>query len=94
MRWTRNKAVIAVAAVVIVAGLVAGLLLALRGGGQAKPAAATPSPTPHQLSPFTGEPVPALNRVLAVKIDNIVNARPQTGLTHADIVYALRSRAG
>ena len=39
MRWTRNKAVIAVAAVVIVAGLVAGLLLALRGGGQAKPAA-------------------------------------------------------
>jgi len=94
MRWTRNKAVIAVAAVVIVAGLVAGLLLALRGGGQAKPAAATPSPTPHQLSPFTGEPVPALNRVLAVKIDNIVNARPQTGLTHADIVYALPVEGG
>ena len=25
--------------------------------------------------------------MLAVKIDNIVNARPQTGLSRADIVY-------
>jgi hypothetical protein len=46
------------------------------------------------LSPFTGEPVPSLNRVLAVKIDNIVNARPQTGLTHADIVYVLPVEGG
>jgi hypothetical protein len=97
MWWTRHKAVvIAVAAVVVLAGLVAGLLLALRGGGKAKLAAATPSPTPTvQLrSPFTGEPVRSLNRVLAVKIDNIVNARPQTGLTHADIVYVLPVEGG
>jgi hypothetical protein len=46
------------------------------------------------LSPLTGEPVPSLNRVLAVKIDNIVNARPQTGLTHADIVYVLPVEGG
>jgi hypothetical protein len=45
-------------------------------------------------SPFTGEPVPSLNRVLAVKIDNIVNARPQTGLSHADIVYVLPVEGG
>jgi hypothetical protein len=38
--------------------------------------------------------VPSLNRVLAVKIDNIVNARPQTGLTHADIVYVLPVEGG
>ena len=38
-------------------------------------------------SPFTGEPVRALKPVLAVKIDNIVTARPQTGLQSADIVY-------
>jgi hypothetical protein len=38
--------------------------------------------------------VPALNRVLAVKIDNIVNARPQTGLTRADIVYVLPVEGG
>ena len=97
MWWTRHKAVvIAVAAVVVLAGLVTGLLLALRGGGKAKLAAATPSPTPTvQLrSPFTGEPVRSLNRVLAVKIDNIVNARPQTGLTHADIVYVLPVEGG
>src|SRR5215468_5871632 len=96
MWWTRHKAVIAVAAVVVLAGLVTGLLLALRGGGTVKPVSATPSPSPtaELRSPFTGEPVPSLNRVLAVKIDNIVNARPQTGLTHADIVYVLPVEGG
>jgi hypothetical protein len=38
--------------------------------------------------------VPSLNRVLAVKIDNIVSARPQTGLTRADIVYVLPVEGG
>ena len=95
MSWIRNKAVIAVAAVVVLAGLVTGALLAFRGGGQPNPVSATPSPTARPLlSPFTGEPVPSLNRVLAVKIDNIVNARPQTGLTHADIVYVLPVEGG
>jgi hypothetical protein len=32
--------------------------------------------------------------VLAVKIDNIVNARPQTGLARADIVYVLPVEGG
>src|SRR5262249_6047935 len=94
MWWTRHKAVIAVAAVVVLAGLVTGLVLALRGGGTVKPVSATPSPAAELRSPFTGEPVPSLNRVLAVKIDNIVNARPQTGLTHADIVYVLPVEGG
>ena len=35
-----------------------------------------------------------LGRVLAVKIDNIVYARPQTGLTDADIVYVLPVEGG
>jgi len=91
--WTRHKAVIVVAAVVALAGLVTGVLLAF-GGGQAKNASATPSDTPQLRSPFTGEPVRALNLVLAVKIDNIVHARPQTGLTHADIVYVLPVEGG
>jgi hypothetical protein len=95
MSWIRNKAVLAVAAVVVLAGLVTGALLAVRGGGQPNPVSATPSPTARPLlSPFTGEPVPSLNRVLAVKIDNIVNARPQTGLTHADLVYVLPVEGG
>ncbi len=45
-------------------------------------------------SPFTGEPVRSLSRVLAVKIDNIVYARPQTGLGRADIVYVLPVEGG
>ena len=95
MSWVRHKSVIIVAAVVVLAALVAGALLALRGGEQARRVAVTPSPTSQQLrSPFTGEPVPSLNRVLAVKIDNIVFARPQTGLTHADIVYVLPVEGG
>jgi hypothetical protein len=52
------------------------------------------SPTGRLLSPFTGEPVTALGPVLAVKIDNIVNARPQTGLQDADIVYVLPVEGG
>jgi len=46
------------------------------------------------MSPFTGEPVKALRRVVVVKIDNIVQARPPTGLTSADIVYLLPVEGG
>ena len=100
--WARHKAVIAVVAVVVFTGLVTGGLLALRGGTPARRVSLTPTPIPtptpihpvQLVSPFTGEPVPKLNRVLAVKIDNIVFARPQTGLTHADIVYVLPVEGG
>ena len=92
MRWAEHKWVIGAAAVIILAGLVTGGLLVLRGGERATVAQ---HPPPAQLrSPFTGEPVTSLNRVLAVKIDNIVNARPQTGLTRADIVYVLPVEGG
>jgi hypothetical protein len=58
----------------------------------------TPTPTTHHptqlLDPFTGEPVKTLGRVLAVKIDNIVTARPQTGLQAADLVYVIPVEGG
>ena len=93
MSWTQHKRVIGAAAVVTLAGLVAGGLLALRGGERVT--VAQPKQSPAQLrSPFTGEPVNALNRVLALKIDNIGYARPQTGLTRADIVYTLPVEGG
>ncbi len=95
--WTRSRTITVAMAAVALAALVAGALLALRGGHRAAMTSAGPSPTrsaPQLRSPFTGEPVPALNRVLAVKIDNIVHARPQTGLTHADIVYVLPVEGG
>ncbi len=67
-------------------------------------AAPTPKPKPKPkpkvltcpagVSPFTGEPIKSLGPVLAVKIDNIIYARPQTGLTQADIVYVLPVEGG
>ena len=49
----------------------------------------------HQLfSPFTGEPASSLGQVLAVKIDNLASARPQTGLKDADIVYVIPVEGG
>jgi hypothetical protein len=59
----------------------------------------TPHPTPTKprgplLDPFTGKPVKSLGRVLAVKIDNIVYARPQTGLQSADLVYVIPVEGG
>ena len=53
-----------------------------------------PSRPKPLVSPFTGERVKALGPVLAVKIDNVVDARPPTGLTDADIVYLLPVEGG
>src|SRR5690348_16781283 len=47
-----------------------------------------------RVSPFTGEPVTGRRPVLTLKIDNIVFARPQTGLTRADLVYLLPVEGG
>ena len=60
------------------------------------PPSPTPRPTPTGplLDPFTGEPVKSLGPVLAVKIDNIVYARPQTGLQSADLVYVIPVEGG
>jgi hypothetical protein len=55
---------------------------------------AASNPAGPLLSPFTGVPVKALDPVLAVKIDNIVYARPQTGLQSADINYVIPVEGG
>jgi Protein of unknown function (DUF3048) N-terminal domain/Protein of unknown function (DUF3048) C-terminal domain len=65
----------------------------------APPPSVTPHPEPTQprgplLDPFTGKPVKSLGPVLAVKIDNIVYARPQTGLQSADLVYVIPVEGG
>ena len=103
MRWTRTKTFVAAAVIVVVAAI-AAVAAIVCGGTAPTPAArparsATPTPTPTPasralVSPFTGEPVKSLGPVLAVKIDNIVYARPQTGLTRADIVYVLPVEGG
>jgi len=52
------------------------------------------SPAGQLFSPFTGEPIGRLRRELIVKIDNVAQARPPTGLTRADIVYLLPVEGG
>jgi Protein of unknown function (DUF3048) N-terminal domain/Protein of unknown function (DUF3048) C-terminal domain len=86
-------------AVAVVVAFTISLVAALSSSAAPASPSARPTIPPHpqpaptrvvstQLySPFTGEPVRALKPVLAVKIDNIVTARPQTGLQSADIVY-------
>lgn len=100
--WTRVKTAVLAAAVAVAAGAVAAALVLIPGptppaSRKAMPRPPAPPAAPrHQqlLSPFTGEPVKALEPVLAVKIDNIVYARPQTGINEADIVYVLPVEGG
>ncbi len=88
MRWPRRNIVIGVSVAVAAAGLAVALVAVF-------PGRSTPPAGSSQLfSPFTGEPVSALGPVLAVKIDNLAQARPQTGLTEADIVYVLPVEGG
>jgi Protein of unknown function (DUF3048) N-terminal domain/Protein of unknown function (DUF3048) C-terminal domain len=105
----RRWITLAGAGMAVVAAGLSMLLVLLPGGGQPRPAAwkgiafvpfphpvwHLPAAAPGQLlSPFTGEPVKALGRVVVVKIDNIAQARPPTGLTSADIVYLLPVEGG
>lgn len=93
-RWLNQKALVAVAAIVVAtAGTILGLVLT-GNSGASTPARHATAAGRQLLSPFTGEPVRSLGPVLAVKIDNIVYARPQTGLTSADIVYVLPVEGG
>ena len=93
MRWPRRNIVIGASAAAAAIGLVVALALVLPGSS---PTPAKPAPTgsPALSSPFTGEPISAPGPVLAVKIDNLAAARPQTGLTAADIVYILPVEGG
>ncbi|WP_035852002.1 DUF3048 domain-containing protein [Kitasatospora azatica] len=83
-RASRGRAVLAATSAMLLALVVAGC-------GAHHPVA-KPSPG-GGTSPLTGLPGEA-GRILAVKIDNIVNARPQTGVNAADVVYAIEVEGG
>ncbi len=98
----RTIVIVASAMTATAAVIVAGVFL-LGGRPRKVSPAASPTPTPTAtasqpapplVSPFTGERVKALGPVLAVKIDNVADARPPTGLTDADIVYLLPVEGG
>jgi hypothetical protein len=95
-RW---KITLAGAGTAVVAAALSVLLVVLLSG--ARPAAPKRAiPVRHLqaaaplVSPFTGERVRALGRVVVVKIDNVAQARPPTGLASADIVYLLPVEGG
>ncbi|MFE2378161.1 DUF3048 domain-containing protein [Streptomyces sp. NPDC059398] len=74
------KALRAAAAAALVVGLAVGCSTGGGGGGTSR-------------SVLTGKSG-AAGRVLAVKVDNVRAARPQTGLNDADLVYAIEVEGG
>jgi hypothetical protein len=90
---TRAKLAALAVLVLLVGAAITAINLSTRpdraGPTAAQPTASpTSSPTPTAtLSPLTGKPAPPGRPVLAVKIDNVAPARPQTGLGAADIIY-------
>lgn len=53
----------------------------------------TPAPKPAAVDPLTGGK-PSKNSVVAVKIDDTANGRPQVGLDQADVVYVEQVEGG
>lgn len=93
--------------VVAVAGAITGAALASGGGSKPK-AVSTPTPTPTVTSSTSSSSAPApvaatsplnggpgsKNGVVAVKIDDTANGRPQMNIDKADIVYIEQVEGG
>lgn len=90
-----------------IAAITAGAAVLASCGGHSKPKAvpttsttvpATTTTTVPPVSPLTGLPQPNAAQLQAsavvVKIDNIDDARPQTGLAQADVVYEEQVEGG
>lgn len=91
---------------IVIAGCLMFLILAFSGCGQ-KPADKPPAPDPHQvvreqpvkeeppepgiLNPLTNQRVQTTTNLIAVMIDNQPRARPQSGLSKADIVWEIKA---
>ncbi|RSM85194.1 DUF3048 domain-containing protein [Kibdelosporangium aridum] len=86
MRKHQRTALVIVAVVLAVAGLVALLVLAPWRPDPA-PVGQPPPTTASESSEPSASPLPTKSGTLAVKIDNVAAARPQTGLGLADVVY-------
>lgn len=80
-KWLGRELVAAVAVVAVVVAVVAVLIVV---GGDDE--AGSPGTPPTSDPPSTSS-VPRTAAPLAVKIDNVAAARPQTGLGSADVVY-------
>lgn len=94
MQVSRRTLIAAASSAVAAVILIGGFLL-LQGDAKPTPGKSSPTATRTALtSPFTGEPIKSLGPELIVKIDNVAQARPPTGLTKADVVYLLPVEGG
>ena len=96
MRVSRQAQIAGVSSAVALIILVVGFFVLLGGKTAVKPAANRHG---HRVSasltsPFTGERIASRGPELIVKIDNVIQARPPTGLNKADVVYVLPVDAG
>jgi hypothetical protein len=90
-RGRRATTTVALLAASVTAALAAGCA---GSGGPADDGRGQPrAPAPNQ-SPNPADPTSRAGSVLAVKIDNVRAARPQTGLNAADVVYAEQVEGG
>jgi len=99
MRINRKMLIAGISSAIALIVLAGGLFLLTRNAKTViKPTAERHAQRPsrkHRLrSPFTGERIRRLGPELIFKIDNVVQARPPTGLMKADIVYILPVDAG
>ena len=95
--WWRRPIVLAVLIGLVVAAGGAAIGLAISGSKASSNPSATPKPTAPKVTiaaptcPLTGAPSPLgavpARPALAIKIDNYPQARPQSGLDKADIVF-------
>jgi len=88
---SRRARTVGIIAAVVAVVAVAGLLVALNRNDEAAPAAKRSAPPTTYTTSTTSTPppapAPAIAPVVAVKIDNVSPARPQTGVGSADVVY-------
>src|SRR5215469_9267946 len=94
MRVSRRVLVAGVSSAVSLIILVAGFFVLTGGKTVVKPIANRHRTSARLTSPFTGEPIRWHGPELIFKIDNVIQARPPTGLDKADIVYLLPVDAG
>src|SRR5215210_955754 len=108
--WKRAHTVAAAVTALVLAGAGVGLAVTRRGSASppaAGPAtsfgspspkptptpSATPTPDSDPTDPLTGEKVRS-NPVIAAKVENTAAARPQVGLSRADIVFVEEVEGG
>lgn len=93
--WHTRKARIAAmaATVLVLAAALVAIVLTRHHGGSSTPAAAPP---PLRTAPSTTTPgtPPGQPGAIIVKIDNVSGARPQTGLSAAQVIYVEPVEAG